>query len=86
LTIYNYPTYNQYSQENDSDQFFQSPMMAYGGQYPPGQYFNDQSPSPIISELARQYVLQATDAQYERRLLKPYRQYLEHPYLTNNYL
>ena len=95
---------NQYVPQNYSNQFFQDPMMAYGGQGPPmpysgydpfmpygqqnlgGPYFYEQSPSPLVSELARQYILQASDAQYERELLAPYNQYFQDPYLVQNYL
>ena len=61
-------------------------FMPYGGENPFQQYSYDQSPSPLVSELARQYFLQMGDAQYERQLLEPYEQYLRDPYLINNYL
>ncbi len=64
----------------------QGPPMLYGGENPFQQYSYDQSPSPLVSELARQYFLQMGDAQYERQLLEPYEQYLRDPYLINNYL
>jgi hypothetical protein len=91
----NYSIPNQYFPQNYSDQFFQNPLMAYGGQSPSihyggqnpfGQYFNEQNPSPIVSELARQYLYQISDSQYQKQLLEPYRQYLQDPYLINNYL
>lgn len=47
--------------------------MIYGNQSPSGQYFNEQTPSPLITELVRQLLFQITDAQYQRELLEPYR-------------
>jgi hypothetical protein len=86
----NYPNSNQYPQQQQQQYFpsdyYPDPMMAYGGQSPAEQYFNNPSPSPIISALAREYVSQAADAQYQNQLLDPYRQYLNDPYLMNNYL
>ncbi len=91
----NYSLPNQYFPQNYSNQFFENPMMTYGGQSPLmsygeqnpfGQSFNEQTPSPLVSELARQYVYQMSDAQYQRQLLEPYQQYLQDPYLINNYL
>jgi hypothetical protein len=61
-------------------------MLAYGGQSPAEQYFHNPTPSPIISEIARQYVSNTNDAQYANQLLDPYRQYLHDPYLVHDYL
>lgn len=91
----NYPMPNQYFPPNFSNQFPQNPLMSYGGQNPVmsypdqnpfGQYYNERSPSPLVSELARQYVYQMSDAQYQTQLLEPYKQYLQDPYLVNSYL
>lgn len=90
-----YPNYNQqhhnyypdnYWEQQHSNQFYQNPMLSYGNQSAAEEYYYEQGPSPMISELARQYVTQAQDAQYQRQLLDPYRQYLHDPYLINNYL
>ncbi len=92
---YPYPDYNQYAQQMHNDQLwqqyymnqaYQNSMMAYGDQSAAEQYYHSQDPSPLISELARQYVSQTNDMQYERQLLDPYQQYLHDPYLIQNYL
>jgi hypothetical protein len=92
---YPYPDYNQYAQQMHNDQLwqqyymnqaYQNSMMAYGDQSAAEQYYHSQDPSPLISELARQYVSQTNDMQYERQLLDPYQQYLNDPYLIQNYL
>ena len=99
---YNYPPYNPSFQQNSFNQFSQnpmiygnqnpmmygnqSPMMFSGGQSPNVQYFSEPSPSPLITELAREFLSQRADMQYQRQLLEPYRQYLQDPYLINNYL
>lgn len=93
---YNYPNYNDYVPPNFNDypiqnfndyppqdysnDFFQSPPLAYGNQPPLGPYMNSPSPSPMITDLARQYVTNMSDAQYERELLEPYQQYFQDPY------
>ena len=93
---YNYPYADNYFPPNpipddypphsyDSGDLFSSPSVAYGGQPYPMGYSNTSSPSPIISALAQEYVTRAMDAQYESELLQPYQQYLEQPYLVNNY-
>jgi hypothetical protein len=89
---FNYPDYNNqyypndYWQQNNLNQFYQNPMMVYGGPSPAEQYFSNQNPSPIISNLALEYINQTNDAQYQNQLLDPYKQYLHHPYLIHNYL
>jgi len=64
--------YNSYFQQNYQNQFSQS-LMIHGNQSPSGQYFNEQTPSPLVTELVRQFLFQRTDAQYQRELLEPYR-------------
>lgn len=67
-----------------SNEYFieQNPPM-----YFPEEYLMEQSPSPMMTELARQYFFQLNDANYERQLLQPYtQQYLQQPYTINNYM
>ena len=99
---------NQYIRHNYLNQYTPDPMMAYGSQYPPEQYYNNPNPnsnpmmmygdyyndgqnyinqslSPLVSALARQYIWQVADQQYEDQLLEPYQQYINNPYLSTNY-
>ncbi len=60
--------------------------MVYVGQSSCGQYFSNQSSSSLISALVQQYIyFKLNDAQYQRQLFEPYRQYLQDPYLIDNY-
>jgi hypothetical protein len=41
---------NQYIQENYLNQYIPDPMMAYGGQYPPEQYYNNPNPMMMYGD------------------------------------
>ena len=77
--------YNNYTHQ-PSYYPVENPMLTYGNAYYNQQYNSDQSPSPLITALARQYVSDINDAQYRNHLLDPYRNYNQDPYIIHNYL
>ena len=52
--------------------------------YPNG-YISEEYPSPVMTELAREYVTRMTDTLYERQLLEPYGQFFQDQYFFNGY-
>ncbi|CAF1349201.1 unnamed protein product [Adineta ricciae] len=68
--------YNNYSQQAPYYPV-ENPMITYGNSYYSQPYYSE-SPSPLITALARQYVSDINDAQY--------RNHLADPYIINNYL
>lgn len=73
--------------DNNLNGYLSNPPLTYGGgQYPWDEYSNNQTQSPMISDLAREYMLRASDAQYERDLLGTYGQSVQPSYYTNTYL
>lgn len=86
---YNNPNFDNYyplADQNNLNGYYSNPPLTYGGQYPWDEYSNDQTPSPMISALAREYVQRANDAQYERELIGSYGESFSQPYFTNTYV
>ena len=52
----------------------------------PNQYFHEETPSPIITDLAQQYLTRMSDALYERQLLEPYGQFSQGQFFYNAYM
>ncbi|CAF3572193.1 unnamed protein product [Rotaria socialis] len=65
---YNYQNPNNYFPVagNNLNEYYSNPSLAYGGQYPWNQYENTQTPSPMISNLAREYISRVANVQYEQ--------------------
>ncbi|CAF2007841.1 unnamed protein product [Rotaria magnacalcarata] len=63
---YNYQHPNDYFPvaDNNLNGYDSNPPLTYGDQYPWNQYSNNQTPSPMISDLAREYMFRASNAQY----------------------
>lgn len=90
-----YPNNNSYSAVNPMMTYGEEypPMnypngdlsMYYSSQNPSVNYYNEQNPSTMITELARQYVNQAYDQQYQTQLLQSYGQLYQNPYTINSY-
>ena len=78
-----------YGEQYPSMNYGQADALMYqNGQYLDpysNQYYPEQNPSPIISELARQYVTDIYDQQYQSQLLQSYGQFYQDPYAINSY-
>lgn len=62
------------------------PNMQYSDPYLyNNQYYSEQNSSPVITELARQYVNDVYDRQYQSQFVDPYQQYYQDPYSVNTY-
>ena len=97
---YYQPNWNHYGLYSNNNNSPVNGMMTYGEEYPPmnypngdlSMYYSTQNPSmnyynesPMITELARQYVNQAYDQQYQTQLIQSYGQFYDNPYSINSY-
>ncbi|CAF3597769.1 unnamed protein product [Rotaria sp. Silwood1] len=81
----NYP-YNQGMNDYNLNNYTGNIPIQYGNVYPWIDNKINQTPSPLISALAQDYVLRAYDNQYQTDLLMPYEQYNQQPFLINTYI
>lgn len=68
----------------------QYPSMNYPNEdmlmsYPMDQYYYQPNSSPLITELARQYVNDGYDQQYQSQMMQSYGQFYPDPYTINSY-